>query len=315
MTFDPSAQPGAFDSGKPVSAEALRQLRAEVWGGGSVSQSEAEKLFDINRSVEPSKDWTDFFVEAVSEYMLSQGEPRGYVTEDEASWLIRQINRDRGVQTRAELELIVKLLEHAEYAPASLRRFALGAIEKAVLTGVGATRNAGDPVPGRVDDSEVALIRRLIFAPASDGPAKVSSGEAEMLFRLKDASLGKDNSPEWKKLFVQGVANHLMAHQNYTPPSPAEELRLEGPYEAHPFGHALSGIGRDVPSAHELREAIFGKDQDKAIDKLDRDVAADAEVKSGESDWLKRLYDQDGKRDEYEQALLDFLAEDRIRPF
>jgi hypothetical protein len=314
MTFDPSAQAGAFADRKPLSAQELRALRAEVWADGSVSAPEAEKLFDMNRTVDPSAEWTSFFVEAISEFMLSQGEPRGYVTEDEATWLIRHVNCDGRVQTAAELELIVKLLEHADYAPASLRRFALGAIEQTVLTGEGATR-AGDAVAGRIDDAEVALIRRLIFAPAGDGPAKVSAAEAEMLFRLKDATLGANNSPEWKKLFVQGVANHLMAHQSYVPPSPAEERRREAPYQARPFGHVLSHLGQDVASPQEFHDAVFGPNQDKAIEKFEGEVDADAQVNAGEADWLKRLYDSDGKRDELEQALLDFLAEDRVRPF
>ena len=289
-------------------------MRAEVWADGSVSAPEAEKLLEMNRSVDPSAEWTNFFVEAISEFMLSQGEPRGYVTEDEATWLIRHVSQDGRVRTAAELELIVKLLEHADYAPASLRRFALSAIEQTVLTGEGPTR-VSEGVPGRIDDAEVVLIRRLIFAPAGDGPAKVSAAEAEMLFRLKDATLGKDNSPEWKKLFVQGVANHLMAHQSYVPPSPPEELRREEPYQARPFGHVLSRLGGEVASPHEFHDAVFGEKQDMAIEKFDAEVEADAQVTAGEADWLKRLYDQDSKRDELEQALLDFLAEDRVRPF
>ena len=313
MTFDPSAKSGAF-ANAPVSAEQLRDLRAEVWSSGSVSAGEAEKLMEMNRTLAPSTEWTDFFVEAICEFLLSQGEPRGYVTEDEATWLLRHVNRDGCVETHAELELIVKLLEHAEYAPASLRRFALNAIERTVLTGEGPTRS-GTPAPARVDDSEVSLIRRLIFAPAGDGPAIVSKAEAEMLFRIKNATLGKDNSSEWKKLFVQGVANHLMGHQSYAPPSPEEEMRLEAPYKARPFGHVLSKLGRDIPSGHEFHDAVLDPNEDKASEEFDSEVAADAEVTPEESDWLKRLFDKNGASDEYEQALLDFLAEERGRPF
>ena len=265
MTFDPSAQAGAFADRRALAGQELRELRAEVWGDGSVSASEAERLFEMNGSVQHSPEWTDFFVEAICEYLLSQGEPRGYVTEDEAGWLLRHVSHDGRIESHAELELIVKLLERAEYAPTSLRRFALGAIEQTVLTGTGPTRAGAPAEAPRVDDAEVAMIRRLIFAPASDGPAKVSATEAEMLFRLKDATLGQDNSPDWKKLFVQGVANHLMAHQSYEPSSAADEMRPE----------AL--------------------------------VA--------ETDWLKRLYENNNARDEYEQALLDFLAGERVRPF
>lgn len=315
MTFDPSAQPGAFSNRQPISGQDLRNLRSEVWASGSVSEPEAEKLFELNQTFEPTPEWTDFFVVAICEYLLSQGEPRGYVTEDEATWLLRHVNQDGQVRTHAELELIVKLLERAEYAPGSLRRFALGAIEKTVLTGEGPTRQDGPAGAPRVDAAEAALIRRLIFAPASDGPAKVSSAEAEMLFRLKDATLGQDNAPEWKKLFVQGVANSLMAHQPYTPPSPSEEMRLEAPYHAHPFGHVLGRLGSDMPSAHELRDAVFGENQDEKIAAFNQDVAADADVTASEGGWLKRLSDRDGVRDEYEQALLDFLAQEGIRPF
>jgi hypothetical protein len=316
MTFDPSAKRGSFGKRKPVQAQQMRDLRSEVWSSGAVSSAEAEKLFDMNRTVAPSAEWNDFFIEAICEFLLSQGEPRGYVTEDEASWLLRHINSAGKVGTAAELELLVKLLERAEYAPATLRRFALKAIEETVLTGKGPTRS-GRAKKGYIDDSEVALIRRLIFAPAGDGPAIVSKAEAEMLFRLKDATLGKENSSEWKKLFVQGVANHLMGHQNYVPPSPEEELGLEAPYKAEPFRRVISKLGQSVASPREIEESLFGPNEDAASEKFEQEVASNAEVTPVESDWLERLLDGKGGavRDEYEQALLDFLAEERGRPF
>ena len=301
MTFDPSAQPGAFDERKPISAQEVLELRARVWSDGSVSPEEADNLFALNRTAAPSSEWTDFFVEAICEYLLSQGEPRGYITVDGANWLISHVEQDGRIGSAAELELIVKLLEHADYAPESLRQFALRDLEQTVLA------------DGCVNDREAILIRRLIFAPAGDGPAKVSQAEAEMLFRMKDACLSANNSPEWKRLFVQGVANHLMAHQDYEAPSREEEMRLERPYKADPFGHVLSRLGKELPSAHELEESLFGDDEDDKIAEFQRQVAADAAVTPGESGWLKRLFDKDGARDEYEQALVDSLAEDGFR--
>jgi len=313
MTVDPSAQGQKFEGREPIGANELRALRQRLWSDGSISAAEAEELFALNAAAAPSNEWTDFFVEALCDYLISTGEPRGYVTENAAAWLIRQIGSDGRVETPAELELIVKLLEHADYAPESLKRFALAEIEKTVLTGSGPTRRGGEVTPGRIDDAEVALLRRLVFAPAGDGPAKVSRAEAEMLFRLKDATLGAANSPEWKKLFVQGVANHLMAHQSYVQPSPAVEARLEAPYKPDPFGHVLSKLGHDVASPREVGDALFGADEDKAIAGFDRAVAADAQVTAGETDWLSHLFARDGNRDELEQALVDFLAEDGFR--
>ena len=302
MTFDPSAQRGAFENRKPITAQQVLELRARVWSDGTVSAEEADNLFALNRTAAPSNEWTAFFVEAICEFLLSNEEPRGYISDSGASWLITHVDRDGRIGSPAELELIVKLLERASYAPETLRKFALHELEQTVLD------------EKRVDDREAALIRRLIFAPAGDAPAKVSAAEAEMLFRLKDACLSAENSPEWKKLFVQGIANHLMAHQDYDPPSREEEMRLEQPYKADPFGHVLSRLGRGVAGLHEVEESLFGENQDEKIAELQREVNADAQVTADEGAWLKRLFEKDGARDEYEQALVDALAEDGIRP-
>jgi hypothetical protein len=303
MTVDPSAS--AFDSKTPVSAEELRELRQRLWADGAISRAEAEELFKRNASAAPSREWTDFFVEAVCGYLIENSEPRGYVNNEAAAWLTRTIEQS-GSPSLTELELIVKLLEHADYAPESLKQFALTEIEKNVLS--------SDPAP-RVDDVEVVLLRRLIFAPAGDGPAKVSTAEAELLFRLKDATLGAQNSPEWKKLFVQGVANHLMAHQRYQAPTPSAQMRLEAPYSSDPFGHVLSKLGHDIAGGEEVLGAVRGDRERSRIEAFDRAVAADAAITGSESAWLKRLFERDGVRDELEQALVDFLAEDGFHGF
>lgn len=310
MSLDPSAQPGAFDDRKPISAEEVLELRATLWSDGSISPAEADRLFELNAGAAPSNEWTGFFVEALSEYLIARGTPRGYVSDDDAEWLIRSIERNGRVESQAELELIVKLLEHAAYVPQSLKRFALAEIEKIVVTGSGSTRGGGDLAPKRIDDAEVALLRRLFFAPAGDGPAKVSRSEAELLFRLKEATLNADNGKDWQRLFVQGVANHLMAHQAFVPPSPEEEARLEQPYKADPWGHVLSRLDHEAP---DFEGALHREHEADRVRALESAVTQDAAVTNEESDWLERLFERDGARDPMEQALLDFLAEDRTR--
>ena len=60
---------------------------------------------------------------------------------------------------------------------------------------------------------------------------------------------------------------------------------------------------------------MFGDDEDERSAAFRQAVAADAEVTAGESDWLKQLFDRNSAHDELEQALIDALAEDGIRPF
>ena len=67
----------------------------------------------------------------------------------------------------------------------------------------------------------------MLFAQASDGPGLISTAEADMLFRLKDATLDAANAPEWTTFFVQAVGNHLMAHSDYHPLSRDRAAQLE----------------------------------------------------------------------------------------
>ncbi|HLS80390.1 MAG TPA: hypothetical protein VK025_03200, partial [Steroidobacter sp.] len=163
-----------------------------------------------------SAEWCDFFVEAIGEFVINGSEPKGYVSDDNARWLMARLDRDGRLDSMAELELLVRVLERAANAPETLKTYALAQIEKAVLTGTGPTRSGGELAPNCVSDAEARLLRRVLFAAGGDGPAAVSRAEAELLFRLKDASRGAANGPEWKRLFVQGVGNHLMGYVSPT---------------------------------------------------------------------------------------------------
>jgi hypothetical protein len=311
MTIDPHAQPNAFSERQPISDEEVLKLRRFVWADGAISPDEAAQLFALNDGAGPANGWSDFFVEAMCDYLIGRGQPRGYVTSDDADWLMFHVNRDGRIDSFAELELIVRLFERAQFVPESLKQFALAAIEQTILTGEGPTRRGREIAPGEVDEAEAALLRRLIFAQGSEAPAKVSRAEAELLFRIKDGTLGADNSPEWKRLFVQGVANHLMAHQAYVAPPAEDAARMERPYSANPM-RVLGALGR--PDVAGFGDALFGVEGDR-VAKHASAVAQDAKVTAEESHWLSRLLEADGARDELEEALLAFLDEEGARPF
>lgn len=313
MTIDPSVSPDGFAGRQPLSHEEVLKLRQQIWADGSISPEEASRLFQLNDEVAPSSEWSDFFVEALCDFLIARGQPRGFVTMTDAVWLQQHVSRDGRVDSHAELELLVKLLERAESVPETLKDFALAQVEQIVLTGAGPTRQGGDIQPGRIDDAEVALLRRMIFARAGDGQAKVSRAEAEMLFRLKDATLGKANAADWPRFFVQAIANHLMAHQSVTPTAEAA-ARMEQPYKGNPLGVVFNKMGRERASGAEVDAMLFGEDEAKTA-AHQAVVAAEAAVTDDEANWLHHLFDADGARDELEQALLDFLAEDGARPF
>jgi hypothetical protein len=309
MTFSFSDFSSALKSGATLSAEDVLALRRAVWPDGAVARSEAEAIFDLHRLTrEPGLEWGDFFIEAISDHVLNGTEPRGYVDDETAAWLIARIGRGGEAIGPVDLELVVRILEKAVNAPASLKAWALAEIERCVLHGTGATRRDGDVRPGVIDEAEVGLLRRIVFAAAGDGALVVSREEAEMLWRIKDSTLGAANAPGWQRLFVQAVGNHLMAWSGYRPLERTEAARLETfmndrSISVVRFLSRMRG-SPDFEGAKQVFEAEGTAEQHQAA------VDAAEAVTPTENAWLQSAIARDDRRDECEEALIRFLEEE-----
>ncbi|MGE5721735.1 MAG: hypothetical protein ACM3YM_04670 [Sphingomonadales bacterium] len=307
MTFSFSGFAEALKAGATISADDVLAARRWAWSDGGISAAEAEAIFELNGLArDRSNEWVDFFVEALTEFVVNEQSPRGYVDEAKADWLMARIDRDGRVETRAELELLVKVMETALNAPERLKSYALSQIEAAATTGEGPTRGGDALRPGAIDEPEVVLLRRLLFASGGEGAITVTRDEAEMLWRLKDACAAGDNAPGWKTLFVQAVGNYLMAHNLYHPLERGEAQRLESFANDHhsDITGFLGRMLRVLPRPPVLGgERLPGEDIGAA-------VARDEAVTMDEREWLKQHIDHDGARDPLEAALLAFIEEE-----
>lgn len=310
LHFRALAAQAAEDSA--ISAQEILALRRAAWPDGKIDPEEAEAIFILNDQIaEPTREWSDFFIEALVEFVVNTAAPKAHISVDNARWLIERVSHNGKVGSLTELELLVRVLEKAESAPDGLRVFVLQQIEREVLTGEGPTRDGGELLPGVISAAECTLIRRTIFASGGERPAGVSRREAEMLFRLKDATLGADNAPAWERLFVQGVGNYLQGWNG------AKGLTRERAAELEAFmndrgSHIGKFFGRmartDVSSfAQALRDVGFGRKQPT------RDVfgeaAQDHAMTDTEATWLQARIDANNEVDALDQALLKFLAE------
>lgn len=308
INFPELARQAAADGA--ITPEEVLTLRRSAWPDGRIDQTEAEAILAINDVVSTkSPEWIDFLVEAVGEYVLNGTEPRGYVADATADWLIARLDQDGRLDSAAELELLVRVLEKALGTPDRLKDYALAQIEHAVLTGEGPTRDGGSLSAGSISEAECKLLRRVIFASGGDRPAAVSQREAEMLFRLKDATLGADNAPEWQRLFVQGVGNYLQGSQGAKGLTRERAAELEA-FMNQPSG-GLSGFFRRMGSfaAGDLRSAARDLLTSPSARDLTGEAGADAAVTDSEQQWLDAHIGSDGQIDPLEQALLAFLAE------
>jgi len=307
MHFAEIARQAAHD-GVIADAEVLA-LRQSGWADGRIAREEAEAIFALEQATaNPSPVWSDFFVEAMRNFVLEGSAPRGYASEEEAAWLIRMVEADGKVCSMTELELLVQVIEKGLGVPDALKDYVLKVIEAAVLTGTGPTRDGGALADTHVTATEALLLRRVIFGSASDKPGAVSLREAEMLFRLKDASLHQANAPEFMAVFVQGVGNALMGYANEAAQvDRARMLQLEAfVADNRPqLGRFMGQMAREVPNVFNV---VFGKRQPAAPDRAHKVAEAEAIVPF-EQQWLDAQIAANGQVDAYDRELLDFIEQ------
>lgn len=294
-----------------ITAEALVALRREGWGDGIITRAEAEALFAVNNALKDrSPEWCDFFVEAIGEFVLNGTPPRLQCSDDEAAWLIAQIDHDGVVDSMVELETMVRILERAENTPDRLKNYVLGQVEREVLTGVGPTRCGGALSATHISAAECRIIRRVIFASGGHGPAAVTRFDAEMLFRLKDETLAEENAAEWDDLFIDGVANYLKGFtlQN-AQVSHERKLELEAFVADNKanVGRFMGRVAREAPQVLNHFGKVFGKKKPSGPDY--EALAAEGEaITDYESEWLEGMIAADGEVDELESRLIARLA-------
>ncbi len=298
-----------------IKDEDVLAWRRAFYDDGVISPEEAETLFAIHKAA-PVQDpsWAEFFVEAITDFLVRQAEPEGYVTDENARWLIDQVGKNGRVESKTEIELLVNVLDCSRWSPVSLAKFALGQIRDAVVLGDGPLRSgASDASKGTILDSEVELLRRVIYAFGGDGNIAVTKPEAEVLFEINDAVSESGLNEAWTELFVKAIANVVMASSFYTPPSREEALRSDAWVESRGELSPTGLVGAIVSSGLSGIFSAYRQQtpEERALARLERqrlEIITNEQIDADEADWLVERMERDGALSPAEDALLAFLS-------
>ena len=286
------------------------ELRRRFFDEGSVTTAEADAMFWLNdATVGNCAQWNDFFVEALTDFYVNQRRPSGYIDDDGADEIAHRILKDGRIRSASEFELLASIVETAISVPNKLILFALGEVRVAVVEGEGPLRGGVRLEPGVIADAEVDLLRRFIYGIGSDGNIKVTKLEADLLFDLNDSIVGAESHEAWADLFVNAIANYVMAAQLWAPVPVAEAARRESWLERREgalgfmkrladsgVGGALDALKADADSEAAMRRAAREEE------------IADAEmITAEEAEWLASRLERDGVINDNELAILDRL--------
>lgn len=302
-----------------ISDTDVLKLRGLLYEDGEITREEAEALFRLNDMC-TTKDpaWAQLFVEAIGDYAVNQAEPEGYLTAENAAWLISHVDRDGRVESRAELELMLSVLDKARWSPVSLVRYALEQVKWAVLNGDGPLRTGEALTPGAIGEAEVDLLRRILYAFGGDGSVAVTRAEAEVLFEINDAVSGGSENPAWSDLFVKAVANVIMSASGYAVPTREEALRREAWLESRGDVSLLAVLSSRVSEGLDAVWAGYREQssEERALARLERqriEIITNEEITEGEVAWLSERMGKDGKLTDNEAALIAYIRKESPR--
>lgn len=304
-----------------ITAADVDALRRQVFCDGVVDRSEAEKVFLLERSC-PVRDeaWNRFYVEALTDFFVWRSSPRGFIDEDNASFMIDNIMHDERIDGPTELELLVNVVHWAKAAPIKLKVFVLEAVRDSVM-------KAGDPVYGKernagvIDAVDVEIIRKMVYAVSSEGGITISHREAGLLFELHQLTAEANNDRAWKDLFVKGIANHLMFPREAPAAATPDDTMHRQTWlkEREGVRGMLARVGRafgrgdisvgDSWSAFDPSGARAEREAEMRETERAREAAQRESIDSEEARWLVcKLSNTDPKHPNI-QALLRFIRE------
>ncbi len=306
---------------RSISAEDVAALRREVFQDSVVDPMEAQAVFRLDHAChDKDPSWTQFYVDALTDFFVWQAEPRGYVSEELGRFLIENIAGDGRVDGRSELELLINVVHWATACPEAMVLFVMNAVRESVLNPETAIYGSNRP-PAVIGPADVEVIRRVIYAGASGGGFTVTRHEAELIFELNNATTEVENAPGWNDLFVKAIANHLMFPRGAPAVPAAEEARRRERWleERRGVGQLLGDMGRaagsgDIPLG-EAWKTLDPFGSEAAREERDREATRVSEALSreaideDEARWLIGQIDRDGVLHDNERALLAFIKQ------
>lgn len=308
-----------MQQGTIADVDVLR-LKSALHSDSQITADEAEALITLNESC-PEQDpaWASFYIETLTDYFVSQVEPEGYLTAEKSKRLTDRIAPAGIVARHSDLSLLIRILDKSRWSPVSLSRLALEQVKRVVVDGAGPMRTSGDMMPGTIRESEVDMVRRILYAFGGDRPVAITRPEAEVLFEINDAITNPQANAAWSDLFVKAVTNVVMAASGQAVPTREEALRRD-PWlvEAKSELSPLALLSAMVSSSLDAVRATYLEQtgEERALARLERqriEIITNEEIAQAEAGWLCARIGRDGHLSPNEAALVSYLKRETPR--
>ena len=301
-----------FGSKNNIDAALALDCRKAIYGTGlAVRRDQAQALVALNaRALTRSRDWIDLYQETLTDYLVNQASPAGYVADEPAAWLMQALAATGPALDESDIDMLLHVLDKADQVPPALSAYVLDQVAQHCV--------AGFKSKARISDADVERIRRALYATGSADNIAVTRVEAERLFALNAEFHGAAVNPAFDALFAQAIGNAVLYEPLWRADT-AREIRDEtwlADHRVHPLQrvartlfHDRNVLGEMEEGLHEVTRGDLASPDGAAQFAADLATEARAEqLTEDEAHWLSGLLSRDGRADPREQALFRFLG-------
>jgi hypothetical protein len=267
-------------------------LRNTLAAHRTLDASSIDDLFRINLLCHlQTRNWSEFFIEAVTDWFVREQQPTGYLTVGQMRYLFERIERRERIETRTEFDLLLNLLDKARWVPERLATAALKEIHAAIATGEGVLRGGQDRASGEVTVQDIADIRRVLYAFGGDDNRPLTRTEAEILCSIDECLQPAHALGEWCDLFTLSILNVMLAASGYRVPT--REVALAARPEGRNGDADRLALARHI----DQRLAAYARltPEERAIQRLERqriEIVTGEQVGEAEALWISERLDE-----------------------
>lgn len=105
-----------------IDSTEVTKLKEVLYADGVINKEEAEFLFQLNDAVSGkanAPEWSEFFTQAICDFLLKDEASPGEIDAEEEEWLIAKVNND-GKVDEAEKALLKAIKAQSKSFPAAL---------------------------------------------------------------------------------------------------------------------------------------------------------------------------------------------------
>jgi len=194
-----------------VTENVHQKLQHLLYRSMPLSQSLVDEILETHRRM-PAKDrlWTDFFLEALSDFFLTRKGDQVYLTDTAEERLFEAAGDENPITDPGFRHLLLRLLLRATKVSNRFQRQVLDMVQHHLMHDEQRLLIDLPRQPGTIDIVDLQLIRKLVYGAGGQYDRPIDQSTVNFLIELDQPSFTVIDQEAWRRFFRKAMSLHLV---------------------------------------------------------------------------------------------------------